>query len=106
MSQLKLDEGYKIVYSRNNMNKTFIEELLAIVGMKDEISEIKTGRGGQLALEAIDTKYKDLIVWNKDFDPVYADHEVNPLISSGYRLSSHMYFIKNGDEILKVIPKK
>ena len=103
---IKLDPGgYKIVYSINSINKRFIEDILSSTGLKENISEIRTGRGGQLALEKADSKYKNLVIWDVYFDPVDTNPDVNPILNTGWRLSSHIYHIINDNELIKLIPK-
>ncbi len=100
----ELDSGYKIIYSLPTVDKTFIEKMIASIGLKEDVSEIRTGRAGQLVLKEVDSKYKDLAIHDEMFDPTMADQEVNPLIN-GWRYSSHIFYITTDNQLIKVIPK-
>jgi len=105
MSKYLLDDkSWKSVYKLDKpLKRTFIEDVLAQIGFKNDVTEIRTGRAGQLALQKAESKYIDKIVLDESFDPIYADESVNRLYN-GWRLSSYIYYITIDDQTVKIVP--
>lgn len=68
------------------------------------IRRIETGHAGYQLLKEIE-EYKDVLVEQPSFDPIMANELINPIISTGYRLSSYMIYIYgDDDELIKFVP--
>lgn len=107
MNKFQLDlTGLKLVYNLEDVNDTFFEDKLKELGVEENISEIRAGRGGQLAILDTNSKYKDVVTWDKMFDPIYAEEQVNPILPGGWRLSSYIFYIVNNGELIKLVPRK
>lgn len=68
-----------------------------------DITEIWTGYAGYRLLS--DTCYKDVVDLEGTFDPVMTNALVNPILPSGYKLSSYLICVYVGDKLVKLIPK-
>lgn len=65
------------------------------------INVILTGKAGA---DALNHYYKDIVKVIDYFDPLYGNDDVNPVTSSGYRLSSYIYHVYTNDTIYKLVP--
>lgn len=65
------------------------------------INLILTGKAGA---DSLDEYYKDVVKVIDYFDPKDSNEEVNPIISSGYRLSSYIYHVYTNNMIYKIVP--
>lgn len=90
---------YKVIPYKLGKNKAnlALEEIGSV-----NINIILTGKGGAGTL---DDYYKDVIKVIDYFDPSEESNEdVNPIISTGYRLSSYIFHVYTNDKIYKLIP--
>ena len=99
------DDSIKIPYYISDLkeNNELIDELLRKEKCDGEIERIKLGRAALMILS--NSKYKDKLSYKEEFDPVHSDEEVNPIIFTGYRLSSYMMHITIGSKLMKLIAR-
>lgn len=84
---------YKLGKNKANLA---LEEIGSI-----NINIILTGKAGA---ETLDNYYKDVVKVIDYFDPYESNKDVNPIISTGYRLSSYIFHVYTNDKIYKLIP--
>jgi hypothetical protein len=89
-----LFEGKKTVYDMNQK-----------IPFPSKIISISSGRGGWELIKWRHPELEKFFEYESFFDPIHTNSLVNPIIATGYPLSSYMFKIETEEGTVKLIPK-
>lgn len=100
-----LEDGFRVIYEIDSFTSHTIQDGLEASGLKGGIKSMETGTGGKELLRKFEDPFQYVTEYSELFEPRESNELVNPILESGLRLSSYMFYIELEDGTVKIIPK-